>query len=141
MDSEKDSMEMVREGGREMKRRHGMQWNPGSGKFFTSSEGYYFVWLEDGTYIEVHPDVYNQQFHGYLELLGVKRTTRHEIMQRAEQEWRDYSRLMEDFAENSQQWLKTPGRGIFVEPSKGEQIPGEKEEQAPVQPTKGTSED
>ena len=134
-------METVREEGKEMERHQGMRWHPGSGKFFYSVAGYYFVRFEDGTSIGVHPDVYSQRFQAYLEHRGAKRTTRYEIMQRAEQEWQDYCRLMEGFAENAQQWLKTPGSGIFVEPSKGEHISGEKEEQAPALPTKGTSED
>ncbi len=105
-----------------------MQWRAGSGKFFYSLNGCYFVRLEDGTYIEVRPEVYNERFNEYLERLGVKRTSWYEIMQRAEQEWQDYCSLIDNFAANSQQWLDKQGYGVFVEPGKREQKRSENRE-------------
>lgn len=105
-----------------------MQWHAGQGRFFFSSKGCYHVNLEDGTHIEVHPDVYDQRFDAYLEHLGVKRTTYYEIMRRAEQEWQEYARLRERFAENAQQWLDAQGSGVFVEPGNGEQKQGKDRE-------------
>ena len=105
-----------------------MQWRAGSGKFIYSLNGHYFMRLENGTHIEVHPDVYDQRFNEYLERLGVKRTSRYEIMQRAEQEWQEYVCLMERFAENSQQWLDVQGSGISVEPGPEERHQGENRE-------------
>lgn len=102
-----------------------MQWHAGKGRFFSSPKGCHLVDLEDGTHIEVHPDVYDQRFNEYLERIGAKRTTWYEIMCRAEQEWQEYCRLMERFAENSQQWLDVQGSGVFVEPGNEEQKRGE----------------
>jgi hypothetical protein len=73
------------------------------------------VRLEDGTYIEVDPNVYNQRFNAYLAHIGVKRTSWSEIMQQAEKQWQDYCRVMDAFAENYQQWLDDQGSGVFVE--------------------------
>jgi len=105
-----------------------MQWHAGQGQFFFSPKGCYCVDLEDGTHIEVHPDVYDQRFNEYLARLGVKRTTWNEIMRRAEDEWQEYARLMERFAENPRQWLDVQGNGIFVEPGHEKQKRGENRE-------------
>jgi len=74
--------------------------------------GRYYVRLEDGTQIEVHPATYQQQFDVYLERIGVRRTTWSEIMQKAEHERKEYCRVMDAFAENNQQWLdyRTPDK-------------------------------
>ena len=91
-----------------------MKWYAGHGGFSYSLNGHHFARLEDGTEIEVHPDIYDQQFHAYLDRIGVQRTTYHEIMRRAEQEWQAYCRTMDAFAEDIQQWLEYQGRGVFV---------------------------
>jgi hypothetical protein len=109
----------IREKEKEMEGRQGIQWHVGSGKYFSSQKGCYFVRFEDGTSIEVHPDVYEQRFHAYLDHLGVQPTTWSEIMRRAEQEWQDYCHLRDTFAKNSQQWLDESESGVFIETRKG----------------------
>lgn len=91
-----------------------MKWYAGRGGFSYSPNGHHCVRLEDGTQIEVHPDTYDQQFHAYLERIGVPPTTHYEIMQKAEEEWQAYCRVMDAFAENTQQWIEFQGRGVFV---------------------------
>ncbi len=93
-----------------------MKWYAGRGGFGYSPNGHHFVRLEDGTEIEVHPDTYDQQFHAYLERIGVQRTSYHQIMQKAEAEWQAYCRVMDAFAEDIQQWIEYQGRGVFVTP-------------------------
>jgi hypothetical protein len=90
-----------------------MRWYAGCGRHFYSPMGYHYVRLEDGTQIEVHPATYEQQFDAYLERIGVQRTTWSEIMHKAENEWKEYCRVMDAFAENTQQWLDycTPDKG------------------------------
>jgi hypothetical protein len=107
--------------GKTMGERSGMQWHVGRGKLVGGLHGYHSIQLEDGTYIEVHSDVYERHFQAYLEQLGVQRTSWHEIMRRAEQEWQDYCTLMETFAQNTQQWLKEPESGVFIEVSRNGQ--------------------
>jgi glutamate racemase len=77
--------------------------------------GHYYVRLEDGTEITIHPDVYDQQFYAYLERIGIKRTSCDEIMRKAEEEWQAYCRVMDAFAENVEQWLDTQQCGVFIE--------------------------
>jgi hypothetical protein len=121
--------------GKDMNERQKLRWYAGRGKFFYSPNGRYSLRLEDGTYIEIHPDTYDQRFNAFLSRLGVKRTSWSEIMQkaergwqegskrtswsvamqRAEQEWNAYCQIMEAFAENIQQWLDDPGNGVFIE--------------------------
>ena len=69
---------------------------------------------EDGTEIEVHPDTYDQQFRAYLQRIGVEHTSYSQIMEKAEQEWQAYCRVMDAFAEDTQQWLKYQGRGVYI---------------------------
>ncbi len=91
-----------------------MKWYAGRGGFSYSPNGHHFVRVEDGTEIEVHPDTYDKQFHAYLECIGVQRTSDHEIMQKAEGEWQAYCRIMDAFAEDTQQWLDYQGRGVYI---------------------------
>ena len=91
-----------------------MKWYVGRGGFGYSPNGHHFVRLEDGTEIEVHPDIYDQQFQVYLERIGVARTSYHEIMQKAEQEWQVYRQVMDAFAKDIQQWLEYQGRGVYI---------------------------
>ncbi len=91
-----------------------MKWYAGRGGYSYSPNGHHFARLEDGTEIEVHPDTYDQQFAAYLERIGVTRTSHYEIMQKAEQEWQEYRRVMDTFAQDTQQWLTYQGRGVFV---------------------------
>lgn len=63
-----------------MSRRQKMRWYAGRGRFFSSVNGHHSVRLEDGTYIEVDPNVYNQRFNTYLAHIGVRRTSWSEIM-------------------------------------------------------------
>ena len=98
-----------------MRERSGRQWHVGKGKHVGGLNGYHSIQLEDGTYIEVHPDVYERRFQAYLERLGVQQTSWQAIMRRAEQEWQNYCMLMDNFAQNTQQWLDTPENGIFIE--------------------------
>lgn len=88
-----------------------MKWYAGRGGFMYSPKGHHSVRL---TEIEVHPDTYEQQFHAYLERIGVARTSHSEIMQKAEQEWQAYCRVRDAFADDIQQWLEYQGRGVFV---------------------------
>ncbi|TMD69814.1 MAG: hypothetical protein E6I97_20750 [Chloroflexi bacterium] len=92
-----------------------MRWYAGSGKHFYSPMGCYYTRLEDGTEIEVHPKTYDEQFHAYLERIGVQRTSWYTIMQQAEKEWNEYCQVMDDFAEDLQQWLEYQARGVVVE--------------------------
>lgn len=103
-------------------RQQKMRWHAGRGKFFSRPNGRHSVRLEDGTYIEVDPDVYDQHFNAYLEQIGVKRTSWSEIMQQAERQWQQYCRVMDTFAENYQQWLDYQGSGVFVEQPQREMI-------------------
>lgn len=98
-----------------MKGREGMQWSAGRGKFVRGTQGHYFFHFEDGTYVEVAPAVYQQRFHAYLKQIGVRPTSWLQIMRRAEQEWQEYCRLADTFAENHQQWLDRREFGVFVE--------------------------
>ncbi len=91
-----------------------LKWYAGRGGFSSSPNGHHFVRVEDGTEIEVHPDTYEQHFHAYLERIGVQRTSYYEIMQKAEQEWQAYCRIMDAFAQDTQQWLDSQGRGVVV---------------------------
>ena len=91
-----------------------MKWYAGQCTFPYSPMGHHCVRLEDGTEIEVHPDTYEQQFHAYLERLGVARTSYSQIMQKAEQEWQAYRQVIDAFAEDTQQWLEYQGRGVYV---------------------------
>jgi hypothetical protein len=91
-----------------------MKWYAGRGGFGYSLNGHHCVRLEDGTEIEVHPDTYEQQFHDYLERIGVARTSYSQIMQKAEQEWQAYRQVVDAFAEDTQQWLEYQGRGVFI---------------------------
>ena len=91
-----------------------MRWHAGRGQHFYHPMGYHSVYLEDGTRIEVHPKTYDEQFHAYLERIGVQRTTWSEIMQKAEKEWKEYCRIMDAFAEDNQQWLDYHGFGVAV---------------------------
>lgn len=63
-----------------------MRWYAGRGTCCYSPMGHYAVLLEDGTRIEVHAATYEQQFHAYLERIGVEPTSWYTIMQKAEQE-------------------------------------------------------
>ncbi len=101
-----------------MERRPKVRWHHGSGRFFYSPQGCYTLSLENGTSVEIHPEVYRQRFNAYLEQLGVQPTSRYEIMQRAEREWQNYCRLIDSFAENTQQWVHDPEHGVFVEPAR-----------------------
>jgi len=92
-----------------------MRWYAGSGKHFYSPMGHYYARLEDGTEIEVHPKTYDEQFHAYLERIGVQRTSWYTIMQQAEKEWNEYCQVMDAFAEDLQQWLEYQARGVVVE--------------------------
>ncbi len=92
-----------------------MRWYAGHGSYSYSPMGHHFVRLEDGTEIEVHPDTYEKHFNAYLEQIGVPRTTWSEIMHKAENEWKEYCRVMDAFAENNQQWLDYRGFGVLVE--------------------------
>ncbi len=92
-----------------------MSWYAGNSTHFYSPMGHHYARLEDGTEIEVRPDVYDKQFNAYLEHIGVQRTTWSEIMHKAEYEWKEYCRVMDAFAENYQQWLDYRGRGVSVE--------------------------
>ncbi len=91
-----------------------MKWYAGRGGYSYSPNGHHFARLEDGTEIEVHPDTYDQRFAAYLERIGVARTSLSEIMQKAEQEWQQYRCVMDAFAQNTQQWLDSHERGVFV---------------------------
>ena len=91
-----------------------MRWYAGRGRFGYSPEGHWVGCMEDGTRIEVHPKLYDEQFDAYLERLGVKRTSWYEIMQKAEQEWQTHSKLMDEFAENLEQWLTLQHQGFSV---------------------------
>jgi hypothetical protein len=101
--------------GKNMSRQQKMRWHAGRGKFLYSLHGHYSVRLEDGTSIEVDPDVYNQRFNAYLERIGVKRTSWSAIMQQAEKQWQDYCDVMDTFAENYHLWLDDQQCGVFVE--------------------------
>jgi hypothetical protein len=101
-----------------MGEQSGMQWHAGRGTHVGGLNGYHSIRLADGTGIEVDADVYERRFQAYLEHLGVPRTTWREIMRRAEQEWHDYETLMETFAQNTQQWLLKPERGVFIDQPK-----------------------
>lgn len=92
-----------------------MKWYAGRGKFCYSPMGHHFVRLEDGTEIDVHPDVYEARFRTYLERIGVRRTSWHEIAQQAEQEWQAYCLVMDAFAEDVEQWREYQGRGVVIE--------------------------
>jgi hypothetical protein len=91
-----------------------MKWYAGRGGFSYSPNGHHVARLEDGTQIEVHSDTYDQQFNAYLERIGIARTSYSEIMQKAEQEWQEYCRVMDAFAEDIQQWLEYQGRGVYI---------------------------
>jgi hypothetical protein len=92
-----------------------MRWYAGRGQHFYSPMGHHFARLEDGTQIEVHPTTYDEQFSAYLERIGVQRTSWYEILQRAENEWKEYCRIMDAFAEDLEQWQVYRGRGVFIE--------------------------
>ncbi len=96
-----------------------MRWYAGRGSYSFSPMGHHFVRLEDGTQIEVHPDTYEQQFHVYLERIGVKPTTWSEILHKAEHEWKEYCRVTDAFAENHQQWFDYRGFGVFIQRPEG----------------------
>ncbi len=92
-----------------------MRWYAGRGSDCCSSMGHHYVRLEDGTEIEVDSKTYEHQFHAYLEQIGVKPTTWSEIMHQAENEWKEYCRVMDAFAENQQQWLDYRGFGVCIQ--------------------------
>ncbi len=92
-----------------------MRWYAGRGSYCDSPKGHHFVRLEDGTQIEVHPDTYDTQFNAYLEQIGAQRTSWSEIMQKAENEWKEYCRVIDAFAENQQQWLDYRGFGVRIQ--------------------------
>jgi hypothetical protein len=104
-------------------RRQKMQWYAGRGKFFSSQNGHYSVRLEDGTYIEVDPDLYEQRWRAYLERLGRKRTSWSEIMRAAERRWQQYCQVMDRFAENTVQWFADRGAGVFIDLPPGQEFP------------------
>jgi len=91
-----------------------MKWYAGRGGLGYSPNGHHVARLEDGTQIEVHPDTYEQHFHAYLERIGVQRTSYYEILQKADQEWQAYARVRDAFAQDTQQWLDSQGRGVVV---------------------------
>jgi hypothetical protein len=95
-----------------------MAWCASRGKYISSQgQGHYYTRLEDGTVIEVHPDVYQQQFHAYLQHLGVKPTTFTEIIARAEQEWNTFCQVMNAFDEDVDQWRERAStQGVMVIP-------------------------
>ncbi len=99
-----------------------------NGKHVPSGSGHYFARGKQGQRIEVLPDVYQQQFEAYLDRLGVKPTTYHEIMNKAEQEWQAFAQLMNAFAEDIEQWQNYHGKGVYVEitPLHGEKKRDEK---------------
>jgi hypothetical protein len=92
-----------------------MVFSTSNGKHVPSGDGHYFARGEQGQLIEVLPDVYQQQFEAYLSRLGVKPTTYHEIMKRAEQEWQAFAQLMDAFAEDVEQWQTYQEKGVYVE--------------------------
>ncbi len=92
-----------------------MRWYAGRGRHYDSPMGHHFIRLEDGTEIEVHPDTYEQQFHAYLERIGVQRTSWDAILHQAENEWKEYCRVRDAFAENYQQWLDYRGFGVRIQ--------------------------
>ena len=91
-----------------------MRWYAGCGRHFYSPMGHYYVCLEDRAQIEVHPAIYDKQFRSYLERIGVQHTTWSEIMRKAEDEWNAYCQVMNDFAEDVQQWQEYQGFGVFI---------------------------
>jgi hypothetical protein len=92
-----------------------MRWYAGCGQHFYSPLGHYYVRLEDGTQIEVHPATYDEQFRSYLERIGVQHITWSEIMRKAEDEWNAYCQVMDDFAEYVQKWHEYKGFGVYIE--------------------------
>ncbi|HZU03810.1 MAG TPA: hypothetical protein VFA10_29365 [Ktedonobacteraceae bacterium] len=100
-----------------------MTWRAGPGKYISSEQGHYFARLSDETYIEVHPDVYNQAFYAYVRLRGIRPTTWSQIMEKADAEWQAYSRLMDAFAEDTQQWFTYRDPGVFIDLPSGQEIP------------------
>ncbi len=92
-----------------------MVWYAGKGRYTFDDTGHYFTRLEDGTEIEVHPDVYQQRFQDYLLRICVRHTTFAEIMRKAEQEWKAFCAVRDTFDENIEQWreeTQTPGVSI-----------------------------
>jgi hypothetical protein len=101
-----------------------MAWHAGHGKRISSEQGYYFARLPDGTYIEVHPDSYHPAFQAYVLLREIRPTTWSQIMGKAEAEWQAYSRLMDAFAENIQQWFTSRDPGVFIDLPPEQEMPG-----------------
>jgi hypothetical protein len=83
-----------------------MRWYAGSGQYIATAwgTGHYGTQLEDGTVIEVHPDVYQQHFESYLRHRGIEPTTYHEIFTRAEHEWNAFCKVRAAFDEDREQW-------------------------------------
>jgi hypothetical protein len=83
-----------------------MRWYAGSGTYLATAwgKGHYGTQLEDGTVIEVHPDVYSQRFESYLQHRGIEPTTYHEIFTRAEHEWNAFCQVRAAFDEDLEQW-------------------------------------
>lgn len=105
-----------------MSERQKMRWYAGRGQFFSSQRGRYSLRLENGTSIEIDPDIYDQRFDAYLARLGVKRTSWSEIIGKAEREWQAYYQLMGAFAENTQQWFTDRDPGVFIDPPPGQEL-------------------
>lgn len=103
-----------------------MRWYAGRGQHFDSPMGHHYARLEDGTEIEVRSDVYDKQFHTYLERIGVQHTSWYAIMQKAENEWKEYCRVMDTFAENVQQWQEYRGFGVSIEQSNEQELTSKK---------------
>jgi len=101
-----------------------MTWRAGAGKYISSEQGHYFARLSDETYIEVHPDVYYQAFYAYVRIKGIRPTIWSQMMEKAEAEWQAYSRLMDAFAEDTQQWFTSCDPGVFIDLPPEQEIPG-----------------
>jgi hypothetical protein len=67
-----------------------MRWHPGRGRSISHPQGHWSGRMADGTAIEVHPNVYDQQATAYLARIGIERTTWSQIMRKAEAEWQQY---------------------------------------------------
>ncbi|MBA2393385.1 MAG: hypothetical protein H0V70_11660 [Ktedonobacteraceae bacterium] len=94
-----------------------MGFSASNGKHVPADGGHYCARGERGQRIEVLPEVYQRHFEAYLNRLGVKPTTYYEIMTKAEQEWHAFAQLMDDFAQDTEQWQHYRGKDVFVEGS------------------------
>jgi hypothetical protein len=116
-----------------------LTWYPGGSTCCSGSKGHYSVLLEDGTRIEVNPDVYARHLNTYLERQGIHPTSWNELMSWARAEWQqacsdgiggqtwaqirdqvearwqEYCQVLDAFAEDYQRWLHAPSAGVFIE--------------------------